>query len=60
MRRVASLYLPFLPTDRIRQARPRSATRPEPQFGNAPKEDSQPGNGHWRPGAVHSVFLHGR
>jgi len=61
MRRVASLYLPFLPTDRIRRIEKTSGARPEPpQRPLAPfplPEDegrpacSCPRGGHWRPGA---------
>ena len=64
MRRVASLYLPFLPTDRIRWIGAASPKQPEPAeapppldfsglptSGNPLKDCSCPRGGGWRPGA---------
>lgn len=62
MRRVASLYLPFLATDRIRKtAAAGSGARPSPivaapldltpELGSRIEDCSCPRGGHWRPGA---------
>lgn len=53
MQRVAALYLPDWPIDRLRRAEPRTLAPPEPAGAPAPQDraGSVPRGGGWRPGA---------